>query len=213
MTTLLLVRHGESEANRRDLFAGFYDAQLESHGEMQASVTARYIADNYDVDAVYASDLKRAYKTGQIIAEQLQVPIFAEQGLREINGGAWEGLEFHKLSSLYPREFGVWQSDLGSAGCPGGETVQALAERIMAALERIARENPDRTIVIATHATPIRVAMTMVKYGTLQRMKDVDWVSNASVTRITYDHGVWHCVEAGADRHLEGMVTKFDSTI
>lgn len=207
MTTLLLVRHGQSEANLHDLFAGHFDAELMEHGAKQAQVTAQYIKEQYHVDAVYASDLKRAYKTGQILADQLEVPIVAERGLREIDGGEWEGQYFHGLIDRYPEDFGLWQTNLAKARCTGGESVQQLANRIMSTLECIAKENPDKTLVIATHATPIRAAMTMTQYGDLAQMQHVPWVSNASVTAMTYDDGVWKCVQAGEDRHLEGMKT------
>ena len=213
MTTLLLVRHGQSEANRLDLFAGFYDAKLEPHGAQQAEITARYIKEHYVVDAVYASDLQRAYKTGKIIAEHLAVPIVAEQGLREIDGGEWEGKNFHGLIDLYPEDFGLWQTDLAHARCTGGETVRQLADRIMSTIEQIAKKDPGKTVVIATHATPIRAAMTMVQYRDLAKMQDVPWVSNASVTTLTYDHGTWECVQAGEDRHLAGMRTVLSKSV
>ena len=212
MTTLLLVRHGQSEANLHDLFAGHFDAELMELGTKQAEVTAKYISDHYKIDKVYASDLKRAYKTGSIIAEHLKVELIADQGLREIDGGEWEGLKFWSLTELYPEDFGLWQSDLASARCTGGETVRQLADRIMCTLCRIAEDNPDQTIVVATHATPIRSAMTMVQYGELSAMQNVPWVSNASVTTLTYDEGKWQCVKAGEDAHLKGIITHLSSS-
>ena len=213
MTTLLLVRHGQSEANLHDLFAGHFDAELMALGAEQAEATAQYISENYNVHKVYASDLKRAYKTGQIIAERLQVEIIADRGLREIDGGEWEGVKFWDLTHLYPEDFDRWQTDLASARCTGGESVQQLAERIMKTLEAIARENPDKTVVVATHATPVRAAMTMVQYGALSEMQHVPWVSNASVTTLTYKDGRWQCVSAGEDRHLEGMKTVLSKSV
>lgn len=213
MTTLLLVRHGQSEANLHDLFAGHYDAELMELGEKQAAATAQYIQKNYNVDRVYASDLKRAYKTGKIIADKLQVEIVPDRGLREIDGGEWEGQKFHSLGDRYPQDFGLWQTDLAAAGCTGGETVHHLAERVMRALEKIAVENPGKTVVVATHATPVRAAMTMVQHGALSAMQHVPWVSNASVTAITYDGGRWECVSAGEDRHLDGMKTVLSKSV
>lgn len=213
MTTLLLVRHGQSEANRLDLFAGFYDAKLEPHGRTQAEATAQYIKDHYAVDAVYASDLQRAYQTGQIIADRLSVPIVADRGLREIDGGEWEGKNFHGLIDLYPEDFGLWQTDLARARCTGGETVRQLTDRIMLTITQIACENPDKTLVIATHATPIRAVMTMILHGELRAMKDVPWVSNASVTTLTYDNGTWQCLCTGEDRHLEGIKTVLSESV
>lgn len=213
MTTLLLVRHGQSEANLHDLFAGHYDADLLELGAKQAEATAHYILQNYNVDRVYASDLKRAYKTGQIIAKLLQVPIISARGLREIDGGEWEGQKFHSLGDRYPEDFGLWKADLARARCTGGESVHQLTERIMSTMEQIAKENAGRTLVIATHATPIRAAMTMTQYGELSQMQYVPWVSNASVTTITYDNGIWNCACAGEDRHLEGMKTVLTKSV
>ena len=89
MTTLLLVRHGFSEANKEDLFAGFYDAPLDERGILQAQLTAQYIQKNYNVAHVYASDLKRAYRTGETIAAYCDADITAVRDLREIFGGEW----------------------------------------------------------------------------------------------------------------------------
>ena len=63
MTTLLLIRHGQSEANKLGVFAGHFDAPLLPLGIEQAKKTAAYIAENYKVDKVYASDLKRDVHT------------------------------------------------------------------------------------------------------------------------------------------------------
>lgn len=206
MTKLLLVRHGESEANRQDLFAGNYDADLEELGFRQAEATAEYLYDKYPVDIVYASDLKRAYKTGEVIAARFGVQIIPEPMLREISAGKWEGVKYWSLKELYPEDFNRWLTDIGNAGCTDGETLRQLAERVMTALERIAKENDGKTVVIATHATPIRVVHTMLLHGELSAMQDVPWASNASVTEINYDNG-WRFVSAGADEHLGGMKT------
>ena len=89
MTTLLLIRHGESMANRSGIFAGHFNAELEDNGVMQAKLTAKYIAENYKVDKIYSSDLIRAKSTAGIISEV----IFGKnlncelEGLREIDFG------------------------------------------------------------------------------------------------------------------------------
>lgn len=213
MTKLLLVRHGESEANRHDLFAGFYDAELEEQGLRQAELTAEFISENYNVHKVYASDLKRAYKTGQAIAARCSVEIIPEQGLREISGGEWEGVHFPSLKELYPQEFGLWLTDIGNAGCPGGETVKDFANRVMSTMEKIAKLHDGQTIVVATHATPIRVVHTMLLHGDIAAMRDVSWVSNASVTEIQYDLGKWQMIRSGYDSHLADLRTYLNGNI
>ncbi|MBP3634573.1 MAG: histidine phosphatase family protein [Oscillospiraceae bacterium] len=209
MTTILLVRHGESEANRRDLFAGFYNVKLEEQGIRQAELTARYLRENYNVYRIYASDLERAHHTGRILAAPFGLDVIPEPGLREMDGGEWEGAVFSSLAQRYPEDFGLWQTDIARARCTGGETVRQMTERVMAALEKIALENEGKIVAAASHATPIRAAMTMTIHGKLDCMNQVPWVSNASVTTLTYENGSWQCVRAGEDAHLQGIKTAF----
>ena len=83
-TTLLLVRHGESEANKEQIFGGHFNAPLIENGVIQAETTAKYIKENYNVHKVYASDLKRAFVTGSCIAKAVGAEIVKDAGLREI---------------------------------------------------------------------------------------------------------------------------------
>ena len=202
MTTIILIRHGESEANRHGIFAGHTDADLQPKGLNQAKVTAKYIANNYNVDKIYASDLKRAYKTAMCLGEILDLEVVAEKGLREIYAGEWEGMEFDKLSLLYPDEYSKWLKDIGSSVCNGGESVAELGERIMNILTKIAKENEGQTVAIGTHATPIRVAQCLIKTGALKEMKNIPWVTNASVTVFEYSSGVWSINAESIDEHL-----------
>ena len=210
MTKLLLVRHGFSEANKEDLFAGFFDAPLDERGVFQAQVTAQYIQNNYKVSHVYASDLKRAYRTGEIVAACCGVGITGSKDLREIFGGEWEGKKFSTLIDLYPEDFPMWMTDPAKAHCTGGESVAQLAERTMRAIKEIALRHPNEIVVVATHATVLRVIMTMVQYGELAPIAQVPWVSNASVTEITYENGTFSLMRVGIDDYLEGIKTSFD---
>lgn len=202
MTKLILVRHGESEANCQKRFAGHFNAKLQDRGLEQAKITAQYIVNHYQVDAVYASDLIRAYETGKCVSDLLELPIIADRNLREIHAGEWEGIFFDDLEKLYAEDFGRWQRDIGNSRCTGGESVKQLGERIMGVLTRIAQENPDRTVVIATHATPIRVMQCLISRQSLDEMKDIPWVSNASLTEILYENGTWSLGRVGLDEYL-----------
>ena len=209
MTTFLMIRHGESEANRGRVFAGHMDAPLEALGLAQAKRTAEYIVRTYRVDAVYASDLRRAYDTGRCVAELLGLPVIADRDLREIDAGQWEGVAFDTLVEQFSEDYGVWMHDIGHARCTGGESVAHLGERIRGALKRIAAENEGKTVVIATHATPIRVMQCLVQAGDLARMKDIPWVSNASVSALRYDREAdeWAFLSVSEDAHLGDMRT------
>ncbi len=212
MTNLILIRHGESEANRMGVFAGHIDPDLQGRGVKQAELTAEYIAGNYSVDKVYSSDLKRAYRTAKSLADKLGLEIIPDVRLREIDGGKWENVKFEDIVKLYPEEFGMWINDIGNAACPDGESVAELGERIMEVLEEIAVNNVGKTVAIATHATPIRVAQGIIQTSGLGEMKDIPYVSNASVTHLEYD-GDWRVLKAGEDAHLAELRTSLPHNI
>ena len=209
MTTVILIRHGQSEANVGGFFAGWSNAPLSPLGMRQADTTAEYIVNNYKVNCVYASDLIRAFETGRAIAERFEIKIIPEKGMREISAGDWEMHSFDQLTTEYADEYDVWLKDIGNAVCPNGESVAQLAERIQNTVERIAKENDGKTIVIVTHATPVRVMECICRKLPIAEMRNVPWVSNASVTELQFNSGEWKIVKCGFDDHL----TELKSTL
>lgn len=213
MTKLILIRHGQSQANLERRFAGIYDAPLTELGQTQAALSAAYVTENYKVSRVYASDLKRAFFTGKAVADRLGIEILPDERFREISAGAWEGMLFEDIVAKYSQDFELFMKDVGRARATDGESVAALGERVMAGLRDLAEKHEGETVVIATHATPIRAIESMVEYGTLDRMKDVSWVSNASVSVLVYDRGEFHFELISHDEHLAGLVTKLPDSI
>lgn len=212
MTKLLLIRHGESEANNKGFFAGQHDALLMPKGIEQARKTAEYIAQKYVPEKIYSSDLKRAYCTAVPISELIGADIITDQGIREIYAGKWQKMTFNDLEKTFPDEYNVWLKDIGNACCSGGESVKKLSERVMASLTAIAKENDGKTVCISTHATPIRAVQTIIQYGDIRYMRNVPWVSNGSVTVVEYN-GVWKCISVSEDKHLGADKTVFPANV
>ena len=202
MTRIILVRHGKSVANDENLFAGHLDVDLHETGAAQARLTAEYIAENFKVDGVVASDLKRAFFTGKIIADRLGAEITPDKGFREVDAGEWDGMNFDDLPRLFPEDFAMWRSDIGNSRCTGGETVKELYDRILDSLGRVALENEGKTLVVASHATPIRCIATALIYGDVHEMNKVAWPTNASVTVVTLEGGKWTLEKYSEDEHL-----------
>lgn len=214
MTRLLFIRHGQSEFNLSRRFAGNTDAALTDLGLRQAAATADYIANTYAVDAVYASDLQRAFLTGKTVADRLGLTAQPHKGLREIFAGEWEGQRFEHLEAAYPETFaGLWRKDIGHSVCDGGESVAQLMQRILATVREIAEANPGKTVVLATHATPIRCMECFCQGNDLSRMKDIPWVTNASVTEIHYENGTLTEVVSSYNRHLADMVSTLPADV
>jgi broad specificity phosphatase PhoE len=144
VTTILLARHGETDWNRDGIWQGWADPPLNETGRAQARELAEQLRD-VPFDAVYSSDLQRAHETAEIVAEPHGVPVVADPGLREIDIGSWSGLTRAEIDERYP----------GGAR-PDGETREQHAARVLEVVERIARENAGRRILLVTHGGTMR---------------------------------------------------------
>ena len=213
MTRLILIRHGESEANLKKVFAGNFDVDLTARGYAQASMTAEYVAAHYTVDKVYASDLHRAFHTGEALAKRIETTVIPDRELREIFAGEWEGRSFDDLDAYYSETYTIWRNDIGNAAPNGGESVADLQKRVVKALSRIAVENEGKTLAVATHATPIRALLCHASGLALSEMKSIPWVSNASLSVFRYENGVFTPEDIGYDAHLLGEKTHFPSNV
>ena len=139
MTTLLLVRHGETDWNAERRIQGHADVPLNVRGLAQA----RELADRLSgeaLDAIYASDLSRARVTAEIVGARHGVPVVVDPDLREIDVGAVEGLIFEDARAI------GWQ----------GETKEAHAERILGAIHRIAKRHAEGRVLVVTHGGSMR---------------------------------------------------------
>ena len=212
MTKLLIIRHGQSVSNIQGVFTGHLDLELTDLGHQQAALTGEFILENYKVDAVYASDLCRAADTGRAVAEPLGLPLLTDRRLREIYAGSWEGRSFNDLSQTAP-SYMVFRNDIGTCQTDGGESVAQLSQRVLEAFYEIADRNEGKTVVITTHATPIRALMTHAQGKTLAEMKNIPWVTNASVTEVIYENGKFYLGKVCQDAHLGSIVSRFPSNV
>ncbi len=184
-TRLLFVRHGQSEGNKYGIFLGHTDLDLSDLGREQAEIVCEYIGKKYHVDAVYASDLSRAYHTVQPLADRLALKITMSDQLREVNAGRWENMKFDDIAVVYKEDYHMWKTQIGRSRCTDGEAVEALRDRVSREIQKIALSNRGRTVCIGTHATPIRaISATWMGYG-MERMHELPWPLNVSVTTVT----------------------------
>jgi len=213
MTKILLVRHGESTANLQNVFAGHYDPELTELGHRQAECTAHFLLENYAIDAIYSSDLHRAYDTGRHFGDKAGLSITADRRLREIYAGAWEEKTFAAVEETYHADWVRWQNDPANAVCTDGESIRQLADRVTAALTEIAKENEGKTVLVTSHATPVKVAMWQALGGAPETLKSLPWVSNASVTELLWDGKCFSLGKVSQDAHLAQMRTVLNINI
>jgi broad specificity phosphatase PhoE len=139
VTTLLLVRHGETDWNAEGRLQGHTDRPLNDHGRRQAKALAERLAGE-GADAIYASDLSRAKETAEILGTRLGLPVVIDADLREKNWGNWEGLTGDERIHV---EF-------------EGESTQDHRDRVLRAVERIAERHPGQRVVVVTHGGSLR---------------------------------------------------------
>lgn len=99
---LLVIRHGESEADLLDVYEGRADFPLTERGHRQAEAMSVFVKKNFDVSAVYCSPLKRAFQTAVHLAEATAAPLVVEEKLMEFNNGLIAGLERRVADEKYP---------------------------------------------------------------------------------------------------------------
>lgn len=208
MTRFIFVRHGQSEANRDGIFAGQYDCELTEMGHDQAKLTAEYIYNNYKVDTAYGSDLKRAFFTGKHITDKLGIELVPDIRLREIYAGKWDGKPFFESRAKYPDDFYVWDNDIGNCRPTDGESIREVGSRVFGAIADIASKNEGKTVLIATHATPIRSLMCIAEGGDYNNMVNIPWVSNSSVSIAHFENGKITFDVTSYDAHLGEKSTK-----
>lgn len=155
-TTILMARHGETEWNRESRFQGHADTTLNEGGREQARALAeRLVGEN--VAAVYASPLRRAHETAEIVAERLGLEVEAIDALREVDVGSWSGLTRAEIEQRFPEGFRRWL-EFGH-GWDDGESYEELGTRVLAALAELARRHPEERVLVVSHGGPMRAAM------------------------------------------------------
>lgn len=204
MTRLIMIRHGQSVANFEHRFAGHSDFDLTELGRKQAACAAPYLrAIGETPDAIYSSDLLRAHNTALPIAEEFGLPINDTEGLREIFAGSWEAMEVEEIFEKYHDEFVVWRTDIANCRCTDGESVAELYERIVDFVCRLAEENDGKTLVLATHATPVRAIDCFSHGWGAERMGDVQFVRNSAISIFEYENGAISPVRIDIVEHLD----------
>lgn len=202
MTTVIVVRHGESLSNLNKTFTGQWDVPLTELGHIQARNTAEFLKD-YHIDAIYSSDLTRAIQTAQPTADQRDLTIVPDARLREIHGGDWQGRPGAVIAEMYPESHTVWKKDIENS-CPGGvESYRQVSARMHEFFEEILKKHRGECVAVFSHA----LALHTMAQDWIGKDKD-PWMTNASVSILEYeDDGTCHVKLFSYDKHHGENVT------
>ena len=198
---VLVIRHGESEADILNVHEGRADFELTEKGRRQAAAMAGYVARRYPPTRIYASPLKRAAQTAKRLSDETGVAVEFDPALMEFDNGWLAGLPYEEANRLYP-EVKDLPTDRAVYGQESKVEFRARAE---AALRRILSENdPKAVVAVVTHG-----GMINQLYGALLHMP----IAGGAFFR-TADTGihVWEITDRGScvlkanmDGHIRGI--------
>jgi len=174
MTSLYLVRHGETDWNAQRRIQGSTDIPLNQMGREQAAATGRLLA-RRTWDGLFASPLGRAVETATIIGSEIGLPLADTiPAIAERNYGEAEGLNYDQIEQRFP----------GDTPVPGRETHEAVAERVIPALVGLAKSHPGESLIVVSHGGVIRSVLNVVEPGASHGR-----ISNGSIHSFEYSDG------------------------
>ncbi|HEU5160661.1 MAG TPA: bifunctional RNase H/acid phosphatase [Streptosporangiaceae bacterium] len=156
-TTTLLLRHGQTPWSVERRFAGVGDIPLTDTGIAQARAAATALA-AAGIDAIVSSPLRRCRDTAKEIAAVVGCSVREEDGFRETDFGAWEGLTFGEARERWPKELSAWLADPAVAP-PDGESFADTGRRVATALDKLMVRYRHQTVLVVSHVTPIKLLL------------------------------------------------------
>lgn len=201
-TTVLLIRHGETEWNTLGRFQGCTDIELSREGIRQAGLLKERL--NGDFDYIYASPLIRASETAKIIAENTNKEVISAPEIREINFGEWEGLTVHEIREKYPDVFNAWRTDKKESYICGGDlSIHNAADRATKCILDIVSKHKGKKIAIVAHGGIIKAALIGI-FGWDMTMYHKIALGNTCINTITFNEDLMPALQGLNDiNHLK----------
>ncbi|MGB7604368.1 MAG: alpha-ribazole phosphatase [Lutisporaceae bacterium] len=159
MTRLYLVRHGETEFNKRGCYYGWTDCELSQNGVGQAELLHE-VFQEIKLDVTISSDLKRAVDTANIICSGKDIEVHRDTRLRELNFGAWEGKHYTDIMQQYKENWEEWTSDWQNAAPIQGESFAELCQKVCQCIDELLVRYHDKEILIVAHQGVLRIIIT-----------------------------------------------------
>jgi len=148
MTEIILVRHGETEWNRREIFRGRSNIELSEAGARQAELLASYLS-QVEIAAIYSSPLRRALKTAEAIASYHGLDVKPTPGLIDLDYGEWQGLPRQEVREGYRELYAEWLENPHRVKMPAGESLDNVRERAIGVVDRVICQHEGRVVLVS----------------------------------------------------------------
>jgi len=209
-TSIYLVRHGQTAWNKEEVFRGRTDIPLDETGFKEAELAAEYFRPIH-LQAVYSSPLSRAWQTAQKIAQFHALEAQPLDGIIDMSFGAWEGHSLREVEEKDGVRYQQWRDEPHLVNLPGGETLEEVRVRAMAALDKVVHQHLEQTLVLVSH----RVVNKVLICGILGLDNSHFWQITQDTTAINliqYRKGNYVLSLLNETCHLKGLRTESTRT-
>ncbi len=200
-TTILLVRHGQTESNITGFFMGWSDEDISELGYAQARSIASRLG-RLPIASIYTSPLRRTMNTARILAGPHKLEPEVMDDLIEIKLGDWQGLHREEIRQTWPEIWKQSRIDPSDVALPNGESFQQVTDRAVRAFNRIVVANTDRHALAVTHDVVIRVLVAHVLGASNSIYRHLE-INNASLSIIRVEDDRARIVTLNDTSHLE----------
>ncbi|MER5685740.1 bifunctional RNase H/acid phosphatase [Streptomyces sp. NPDC002205] len=185
--TFVLLRHGETALTPEKRFSGSggSDPELSAAGRHQAERVAESLAARGTIQEIISSPLRRCRETAATVGARLGLPVQIEDGLRETDFGAWEGLTFAEVRERYGPDLDAWLASTRTPPTGGGESFAEVARRVSATRDRLTTRHAGRTVLLVTHVTPIKTLARLALGAPPESLFRME-LSAASLSAVAY---------------------------
>jgi probable phosphoglycerate mutase len=195
MTTILLIRHGQTAWNREERFRGQVDLPLDDLGLKQAEAVGQRVASDWKPYAIYASSLQRTLQTAAAVARACGLRAIIHDSLLDIDYGAFAGLTPAEAADHYPDLARAWRQAPHTVHFPDGESLADVRGRAEAALGEFIAKHPDQTVVLVTHVVVCRLLLcSLLGLDSSHFWQFQPATASLSVFEISRGHSVLLCV-------------------
>ncbi|MEU0083556.1 bifunctional RNase H/acid phosphatase [Streptomyces sp. NPDC006274] len=185
--TFVLLRHGETVLTPEKRFSGSggSDPVLSAVGRRQAEAVAAALAERGTIQEIVSSPLRRCRETADAVAARLGLGVTLEEGLRETDFGAWEGLTYAEVRDRYPDDLDAWLASPKATPTGGGESFATVARRVAATRDKLLARSQGRTVLVVTHVTPVKTLVRLALSAPPESLFRME-LSAASLSAVAY---------------------------
>ena len=185
MTKIYLVRHGTTQANKENRFAGRTAEELHPEGIDQIKQVGERLKDK-DISAVYCGPAKRTVQSAEILGPLFNVPRISLQELDEINIPHWDGLTKDKIRLKCGGEYPAWLNNPETFILPGCETLKQVQERAVEAVESLLAQHESKSLLLVSHLIVLRCLVLYYQGFDIKDFRSIK-IDNGSIIYLSDD--------------------------